>query len=371
MIIEVIALLVSLLCFGIALLCLFYLKKNDTINIHFIAVLIIIGLQRFDLAAFELGLTSKTYSPVHLYSNYFLLVFAFYSNFLISLVQVQKNKYLTIISFVLPVLYVIIVNLFLPNFRWNKIVVSLTLVVYYIIPFIELIKYFKISKPKLNNLDATQKWILLVYLITGIMVFQGLKFFWFTPGNETIFVKSSILYSSVIWLVLLCYLLINPIILFGEKNLLKILVKNHSQHIKIWSSSLITRVDSKDLNVYRTILSNINENLYLIKTLESNDEVLSKYVLDVTQISKLTSIPKYHIKFLFKYYCFCSVKEYSNTIRILFAVKLIKNGYLEFKTIAALAQKCHFQSRITFFNNFKKVMNLSPTEYIKTLKLTR
>ena len=81
MIIEVIALLVSLLCFGIALLCLFYLKKNDTINIHFIAVLIIIGLQRFDLAAFELGLTSKTYSPVHLYSNYFFRASGFICNY--------------------------------------------------------------------------------------------------------------------------------------------------------------------------------------------------------------------------------------------------------------------------------------------------
>tara|TARA_B100000767_G_scaffold67862_1_gene64377 strand:+ start:2162 stop:3277 length:1116 start_codon:yes stop_codon:yes gene_type:complete len=371
MILEVTALLVSFLCFGIALLSIFYFKKNDTINIYFIAVLVIIGLQRFDIAAFKLGFTSKTYSPVHLYSNYFLLVFAFYSNFLVRLVQVKINKYLTIISFALPVVYVILVNQFFPDFRWNKIVVSLTLLVYYIFPLIELIKYLKITKARLKNLNTTQKWVLLVYLITGIMSVQGLNFFWFTPGNEAIFVKNSILYSSVIWLVLLCYLLINPIILFGEKNLLKILVKNNVQPIKIWSSSLITRVDSKDMKVYRTILSSINENLYLIKTLESNDEVLSKYVLDVAQISKLTSIPKYHIKFLFKYYCFFSVNEYSNTIRILFAVKLIKKGYLEFKTIAALAQKCHFESRITFFNNFKKVMNLSPTEYIKTLKLTR
>lgn len=369
MIIEVIALLVSLLCFGIALLCLFYFKKNDAISIHFIAVLIIIGLQRFDLAAFELGLTSKTYSPVHLYSNYFLLVVAFYSNFLISLVQVQKNKYLTIISFVLPVLYVIIVNLFLPDFRWNKIVVSLTVVVYYIIPFIELIKYLKISKPRLNNLDATQKWIFLVYLITGIMVFQGLRFFWFTPGNETIFVKSSILYSSVIWLVLLCYLLINPIILFGEKNLLEILENNHVQPLEIWSNTLLSRVDSKDLKVYRTILSSINEYLYLIKNIERNDDYLDKYIIDISQISKHTSIPKYHIKFLFKYYCYLSVKEYSNTIRILYAVRLINNGYLEFKTIAGLAEKCHFKSRITFFKNFKKVMKLSPTEYTKSFKI--
>jgi len=46
-------------------------------------------------------------------------------------------------------------------------------------------------------------------------------------------------------------------------------------------------------------------------------------------------------------------------------MRLITNGYLEYKTIDSLSLECGFNSRITFFNNFKKLNGISPKAFAK------
>lgn len=58
-------------------------------------------------------------------------------------------------------------------------------------------------------------------------------------------------------------------------------------------------------------------------------------------------------------------KELTNLYRIKYAIEKIEEGYLEKYTLEALAKEAGFNSRITFFNVFKKEIGVCPREYWK------
>ncbi|SIT18283.1 helix-turn-helix domain-containing protein [Belliella pelovolcani] len=57
--------------------------------------------------------------------------------------------------------------------------------------------------------------------------------------------------------------------------------------------------------------------------------------------------------------------ELINCYRVRYAIAEIQNGYLDDYTIDSLSEKAGFNSRITFFNAFKKEVGYSPNEYWK------
>lgn len=64
----------------------------------------------------------------------------------------------------------------------------------------------------------------------------------------------------------------------------------------------------------------------------------------------------------------CSYRELINKFRINYAISEIEMGYLDKRTIESLAFDSGFNSRITFFNAFKKETGVSPSEYMKSVK---
>jgi AraC-like DNA-binding protein len=56
-------------------------------------------------------------------------------------------------------------------------------------------------------------------------------------------------------------------------------------------------------------------------------------------------------------------KELINERRVKFAKEKIENGFLIEFTIETLSTECGFNSRITFFNSFKKELDISPNQY--------
>jgi AraC-like DNA-binding protein len=72
---------------------------------------------------------------------------------------------------------------------------------------------------------------------------------------------------------------------------------------------------------------------------------------------------------VFTYYSFCTFGEYQNNLKIKFALKLIKEGYLDTRTIDSLAARCLFANKRTFYRNFKKWVGYTPSEYQAQLGL--
>ena len=74
-------------------------------------------------------------------------------------------------------------------------------------------------------------------------------------------------------------------------------------------------------------------------------------------------VPKSHITYFSMYHCLYRGNDYINLIKVLKSQRLIKAGCLENKTIGSLAQRCNFNSSITFFKNFKKQTGVSLSEF--------
>ncbi|WP_297338569.1 AraC family transcriptional regulator [Algoriphagus sp.] len=61
-------------------------------------------------------------------------------------------------------------------------------------------------------------------------------------------------------------------------------------------------------------------------------------------------------------------KDLINSFRVSYAKEKIEDGYLESSTVESLAADSGFNSRITFYNVFKKEFSISPTEYWNSIK---
>ena len=111
------------------------------------------------------------------------------------------------------------------------------------------------------------------------------------------------------------------------------------------------------------MFDNFPDYIYKIIKLQTNDQLIKENDFTVAFLSLQLSIPKSHLTYLFTYHSQSRGNDYINLIKVLKSQRLIKAGYLEDKTIDSLAQECNFNSRITFFKNFKKIMGSNPSEY--------
>jgi len=131
----------------------------------------------------------------------------------------------------------------------------------------------------------------------------------------------------------------------------------------MWKFSTIEKVDKKHLYIQTSIAEKYSDIIYKIITLQGNDQLIKEHNYTVDFLSSKLEIPKSHLNYLFTYHCDYRGNDYINLIKVLKSKRLIKAGYLEHKTIESLAQECNFNSRITFFKNFKKETGVSPSEF--------
>jgi AraC-like DNA-binding protein len=157
------------------------------------------------------------------------------------------------------------------------------------------------------------------------------------------------------------------VLIFGESYLLKGIQKNTEKELSIWSLKPLTVIDEKDKKVYETLSKSIEGIVFNIKALQNSEAIIARITLTSKTIAEELKIPKKHIDFVFKYYCYYSINDYSNLIKILYAIKLINSGFLKEYTVEALGAKCLFNSRYTFSQNFKKFVGVSASDYSSSM----
>ncbi|MDN3689901.1 helix-turn-helix domain-containing protein [Cyclobacterium jeungdonense] len=132
--------------------------------------------------------------------------------------------------------------------------------------------------------------------------------------------------------------------------------------------SLLVPVDGAVIGEKVDISSNGNQvspiKKQIINLLE-NEKVYLEGGLDLAQFSKLLGIQKNQVSHVINGEFGKRFNELLNQYRINHAIHLIQQGYLDNYTLAALAEQSGFNSRITFFNAFKKEMGTSPSEFWK------
>jgi AraC-like DNA-binding protein len=174
--------------------------------------------------------------------------------------------------------------------------------------------------------------------------------------------------SCIILLPVFIKVLITPEILFGYNYLIKKVERHRSKEIastQIWTTSFInnlTNVPEKSLG--KIVYKNLNNYLHLIENVEFSDATFKNSNFKLEDLANKLSIPKSHLKFLFKYYSKLSFSDYKKAVKIKQSIKLINEGYIKSKTLDKLAEDVGFSSYSPFFTSFKIITGLSPREYI-------
>lgn len=106
----------------------------------------------------------------------------------------------------------------------------------------------------------------------------------------------------------------------------------------------------------------------LIKVLDNVMKTQRPYTdpdLKSAGLAAMAGTTSHALSYLFNQYMQKSYYDYVNTYRVAEFKRLVKEGDIGKYTLTAMAQKCGFSSRASFFRHFKNVTGITPAEYIK------
>jgi AraC-like DNA-binding protein len=356
---------------GLALLVLvfsvLFSRKNDkNLNIYSLLILASAGIQRFLQGIEEFKLIDSFKNPFvdNFLHQFFMLVFAylFFDNLLFKKTPVKK----VILHLVFPTLFVLVYSLFNLNPGLIKLVFFLFSSLYVLLPGLLIWKFIYKRKnyKELIHFQTIKYW---TYFTFGIYFsFYLIYNYVFVNNPQTIGTGYFIQFyqiTALIWLFMIIYILKNPVILYGHQLLLKNISTSSKEELVVWRSIKLDPTEAEDLELEKKVKSKVDEIIFAIKKYE---EKLLQELVEVPTIKELAfelDYPQSHLKYVFNYYSYCSFSEYQNNLKIKYALKLIKAGYLDTRTIDSLATRCLFANRRTFYRNFNKWVGFTPTEY--------
>jgi len=202
--------------------------------------------------------------------------------------------------------------------------------------------------------------VLLLAKLLGIIVLV-VQILRFISSKENFDFNTALALGSIGWILVLAYTILNKDIVISKSKFSGL--KNGM--ILFWSSKNLRKIQKSDLALYDKL--DVTSLIDKILNLESKYEFIKDNELDKRYISKTLKVPEYQVRLLFTYHNFLSSTEYKNAIKINQSVRLLNKGYLDSLTVDSLSQKVGFKSRITFYNNFRKFIGVSVSDYVKSI----
>jgi AraC-like DNA-binding protein len=371
--------LLSLLSFivGIALLLLVFFvlmnrQKGKMLNVYLLLVLGIAGIEHVLMGIEKFNLIASFESPFkdNFLQQFFMLVLAylFFDNLLFKITPIKK----VIFHLIFPTLFVFFCLHFAPNswiikmvfFAFSTLYVGLSghLVWKYV--------YKRKNYKDLIHYQSIKTWALLTYSVFFIFsIIFNYVLLSSPPENLNGHFVQFYDVTFFVWVFFGFYIFKNPVLLYGEQLLLKNLKNSSPEEIAAWRSTKLEPTEQEDLDLEKKVRPNVEVIIFAIKKFE--EELLEEFI-ELPSLKELAfklDYPQSHLKYVFNYYSFCTFGEYQNNLKIKFALKLIKAGYLDTRTIDSLATRCLFANKRTFYRNFKKWVGYTPSEYQAQLGL--
>ena len=362
MILDLISLFVSLLCFLVLIIIIGSFKYNKSINIPFFIIIFFVGIQRFQSSMSNLNLLESK-SPFETFPFFALFFIPLFLFFFKESINEKRTSFKDLIHLLPPVILILLKKGdFIPD-QMSRVVFFLYSLFYWVIILTEIIKYYRTTLMKYFFNKINFKWLILFFLnISLIMFFLNYMIIYWVLNKSDISLSNFYRGSSIAWIIALIYLFYNPVIIYGRNYLLNQL-SNKTKLYDPWSYKSLNKIDNKELGSYKKLKAKIPELIYKTKILEQDLSFLQTKLKDSKTLSNKLNIPNSHLKLLFKYHCKLSPHEYSNLLKISHSIEIIRQDFLKNQTIESLSKKCFFDSRITFYNNFKKFTGVSPSEF--------
>ena len=110
----------------------------------------------------------------------------------------------------------------------------------------------------------------------------------------------------------------------------------------------------------RQLLKNVEEVMRKSKAYTDPD-------LKLAGLASLVNTTSPALSYMFNQYLNTNYYDYINNYRIEEFKRLVSEPESEKYTLSALAAKCGFSSRASFFRYFKRATSISPSEYVKSI----
>lgn len=231
--------------------------------------------------------------------------------------------------------------------------------------------YYQIRQTKKRLSELNQelpgvnfKWLNLILTITLLnfisLVFMIFDFIFFRTTLD-----NNIMTLAVITFPMLCVVALNISILFFPSVMYGFLNFKNDLKPVLFEDSTTELILNEDL---------IDEDAR--KTFKLVAEKLEIYFqskpylqpgFNLSTITSQTDLPYHKITSYFSVYLGINFNDWKNNKRIDYAVDLINSGRAKNLTLESIASSCGFLSRSNFVNAFKKKMQMTPSEYVKTL----
>lgn len=336
-------------------------RTNLKVNLYLILLLFQLILHRIVILYFSTNLYDVSISDKYpaILSIMFLPCWYLYIRTLVSM-QIQFYKDLT--HFIIPFFIALTsLVLFETPFQYNIIAVTIFGLYYSVIIF----RFIKGRTDAFLLKDKfLERWVYILYFVFLTIYFSGLILKFSSKVDSDQWLMDFYILTSIIWLLVFLYIFLNPIIMYGRISLIQNLVKQEN-NTRFWKFDTSKQVAKKQQYIQNILKENIPDLIYKIIALQADDKLIKEHDFSVDFIASQLAIPKSHVRYLFNYHCLYQGIDYINLVKVLKSMRLITIGYLEYKTIDSLSLECGFNSRITFFNNFKKLNGISPKAFAK------
>jgi AraC-like DNA-binding protein len=366
MVLNLLSFFVGLILLMLIAIVLMNHKKDKKLNGFFLIILAIAGIQRFTngLQVFEIIESAAKPFQSSLLFSFFIppIYYLFFDNLLFR--KISKNRIFLHVSFPIITVSAAII------FGLDRSTLQAIFPVYstvYIVFLARIIweNFFKKKNHKeLVYFQSNKKWFLIMFVVF-VSIYLSANYMFFTRINnpEKNLLNGFYNLTSFVWLFIVIYVLTNPVILYGEQILLEKINKSTKDEIEVWRETKKAKTEKEDIEVEKKVKHKVEEIIFALK--KSENELFQNFqsLPTLKELAFQLDYPQSHLKYIFKYYSHCTYGEYQNILKIKYAMKLIRSGYLDSRTIDSLSLECLFTNRSTFFQNFKKLTGYAPTEY--------
>ncbi|MFT7298504.1 MAG: AraC-like DNA-binding protein [Sphingobacteriales bacterium] len=341
-------------------------KKGKKLNLFFLIILGTAGIQRIfnGLEIFELVESYTNPFQRSLLFSFFIPVvyYLFFHNLLFKNISYQK----VLLNLAIPTLIAISSSIFNPSLTFVKVIffIHSSSYILFTLFLIREKLYNRKTYKDLVHFQSIKNWTLIMYGFSFLLYsFANYIFLSYAIESDQNILIQFYNITSLIWCFIIGYILKNPVILYGEQLLLEKINKSTNEEIEVWRNKKKGRTEKEDLEVEKKVMDKVDEIIFSIK--KSEKELLQDFqrLPTLKELAFQLDYPQSHLKYVFKYYSYCTFGDYQNILKVKYAMKLIQSGYLDTRTIDSLAIKCLFTNRSTFYKNFKKQTGYSPTEF--------
>lgn len=219
---------------------------------------------------------------------------------------------------------------------------------------------------KLNVHEDSHKTIRLI--TTGVALLATVGLFVFTINFRDVIPSPTPRQFSRMFIYSAMLLQVVAVFRFQVLRLIQRTTRMETDHLVVTQKNDQANKIEKKVGLYeKSLVPDSILNLYenKLKDLERT-KMYRDMNLSLGKLAKKIDAPKHHLTQLLNIRMSTSFNKYINGLRIEYACELLKE---ERKlSMEELAYECGFNSKVSFYRNFKNVTGVTPSEYRKTLK---